>query len=83
MTKRREMMRNIQELDFVIIDIGLYLNNQPECEKALALFAKYQELQRCAKAEYEKEFGPLNYAGVDVNGGWSWIEKPWPWEVEE
>ena len=84
MNKRSEMLKKVQQLNFVMIDVGLYLNNQPDCPAALALFSKYQELHRQAKMKYEEAFGPLAYSGINAEkDGWSWIQKPWPWEVED
>lgn len=84
MSERSEMLKKVQQLNFVMLDVGLYLNNQPENPAALALFKKYQELHRQAKREFEDTYGPLNYDGINVErDGWSWIRKPWPWEVED
>lgn len=83
MNDRMEMMKQVQQLNFVLIDTGLFLNNQPDNPAALALFAKYQELYRMAKQEFEDMFGPISHAGVNSErDGWSWIGSPWPWEVE-
>lgn len=84
MSNRAEMLKKVQKLNFVMIDTGLYLNNQPENEAGQALFNKYQALHRQAKEEYENACGPLTYGGINVESdGWSWIKKPWPWEVED
>lgn len=84
MNSRTEMLKKVQQLNFVLIDAGLYLNNQPDSPAALALIQKYQELYRQALMEYEDNYGPLTYNGINVErDGWSWIQKPWPWEVED
>ena len=84
MSDRTEMLKKVQKLNFVMIDVGLYLNNQPDSPAALALFKKYQELHRQAKMDYEAAYGPLCYDGINAEkDGWSWLQKPWPWEVEE
>ena len=84
MTERSEMLKKVQQLNFVMIDAGLFLNNQPESPAALELFRKYQELHRKAKMEYEEAFGPLDYDGIRTErDGWSWIHRAWPWEVED
>ncbi len=84
MSDRTEMLKRVQQLNFVMIDTGLYLNNQPDSPAALALFAKYQELYRQAKKEFEDIYGPLCYDGIHVErDGWSWLQSPWPWEVED
>lgn len=84
MNSRTEMLKKVQQLNFVLIDAGLYLNNQPDSPAALALVQKYQELYRQALMEYEDTYGPLTYNGINIErDGWSWIQKPWPWEVED
>ena len=84
MTCREELLRKVQQLNFTMIELGLYLNNQPDCSEALNLYDKVQLMYREAKSEYEECYGPLTYDGVDTQkDGWSWIKKPWPWEVED
>jgi len=82
-TERIELLRQIQELNFAMIELGLYLNNQPDCENALDLYEKVSCLHADAKEKYEYAYGPLTYEGVDTKrDGWSWINGPWPWEGE-
>lgn len=82
--RRKEALRKVQQLNFAMIELGLYLNNQPECEKALDLYDKVKCMYQDAKERYETEFGPLNYEGVNTKkDGWSWINEPWPWEGED
>ncbi|MCB6991921.1 spore coat protein CotJB [bacterium 210820-DFI.6.37] len=84
MNQRTEMLKKVQQLNFVMIDAGLYLNNAPDTSAALALFQKYQMLYKEAKQEFEDRFGPLCYEGINIErDGWSWIQSPWPWEVED
>lgn len=81
---RNMLLKEIQQLNFMMIEAGLFLNNQPDCEEAKEAFSKYQCLHREARDEYEKCYGPLTYDGVNAErDGWSWIEGPWPWEVED
>ncbi|MDO4544521.1 MAG: spore coat protein CotJB [Bacillota bacterium] len=84
MTCRTELLRKIQQLNFTMIELGLYLNNQPDCCEAQALFDKTRDQYQAARAEYEDCYGPLTYSGVDTcEDGWSWINGPWPWEGED
>lgn len=83
MSERRELLRKIQQLNFMMVEAGLFLDNQYDCEEANETFAKYRKLYTEAKAEYEEKFGPLSYEGVNTKcDGWSWIRGPWPWEGE-
>lgn len=81
---RTKLLKKIQQYNFMMIEAGLFLNNQPCCEAAKEAFCQYQKLHAEAKAEYEACYGPLTYEGINVKGdGWSWINGPWPWEVED
>lgn len=80
---RTKTLRKIQQLNFAMIELGLYLNNQPKCYEALQLYDKVKLLHDDAKAQYEKCYGPLTLEGVNAKkDGWSWMEGPWPWEGE-
>ena len=79
---RQEMLRRVQALGFVVVDVGLYLNTHPNDTAALNFYSKYNALYEQAKEEFEESFGPLCMTNVEIEVGWSWIEKPWPWELE-
>ena len=82
--EKNELLRKIQQLNFAMIELGLYLNNQPGCEEALALYEKVCMMHADAKGRFEEIYGPLTYEGVNAEkDGWSWIDGPWPWEGEE
>lgn len=84
MNNRHTMMKKVQQTSFAMIEAGLYLNNQPDSPAALELFRQSQESYRKARQEYEEMYGPLTYDGVNTaKDGWSWIQGPWPWEVED
>ena len=75
---RREMMCEIQSLEFAINELALYLDTHPEDERALCLHRKYAKRARDLKDKYQRVYGPLtiNYPC----NKWRWLEEPWPWE---
>lgn len=75
---REEMITKIKELNFAVIELGLYLDTHPEDEKALCLHRRYAKELKELKDKYQKVYGPLtiNYPC----NKWRWIEEPWPWE---
>ena len=75
---RREMMQQIQSLNFAIIELGLYLDTHPEDQKALCLHNKYCKELDELEEQYQKAFGPLTIK-FPCNK-WRWLEEPWPWE---
>jgi spore coat protein JB len=79
---RNELMHTIQVLGFVLMDVGLYLDTHPKDKAALSFFNKYNYLYQGARAEYQKNYGPLTPAGTNDTNSWSWIDEPWPWQRE-
>ena len=75
---REEMLSKIKELNFAIIELGLYLDTHPDDEKALCLHRKYTKELKELKDKYQKVYGPLSiYFPCNK---WRWLEEPWPWE---
>ena len=35
-----------------------------------------------AMEKYASKFGPLQNDNVKCGCSWSWVETPWPWELE-
>lgn len=79
--EREKMLMEIRELDFSIIELGLYLDTHPEDQKALCLWRKYVKELKDLKDKYQKVYGPLSiYYPCNK---WRWLEEPWPWEGSE
>ena len=49
----------LQALEFVVLELGIYLDTHPEDMEAFQLFQQYAAMEKSAKAAYEKRFGPL------------------------
>ncbi len=83
MTERQKLMRKIQESAFVSHECVLYLDNHPNCKKALAKHAEAtRQLEEYTK-KYETAYGPLTASAANQNNGWSWTKGPWPWQCTE
>ncbi len=77
------MLRQIQQLSFVAVELQLYLDTHPEDQQALALFnSNHNELIQAVR-QYEQVYGPLLSYGYSPNmqKHWSWVDSPWPWEI--
>lgn len=80
---KERLFREIQKLDFAIVDAKLYLNTHPDDKRAMTYFDRHQRLHQMAVEVYEAHFGPLTTDGIDTRkDGWSWTEAPWPWQME-
>ena len=82
MDSQQELFRKIQTLEFVLYDTGLYLDTHPADQEALCYYHTYREMLAAAVDEYTACYGPLTMDAVLSKNKWTWIEKPWPWEVE-
>ena len=83
MNEQQQLMRTIQAECFACRDVALYLDSHPSCQNALAYYRKHQQLLEDAVKQYEEQFGPLVAASAAQTDTWTWIDGPWPWELEE
>ncbi len=79
---REAAMLELQQLGFVLVDLNLYLDNNPNDQEAIndynCAFQAYWE----KKNAYETQFGPLaNFGYCPASYPWSWVNEPWPWEM--
>lgn len=81
MDGRMELLRTIQILEFVMYDAALYLDTHPCDEAALNYFHHHKKMKDKAVAEYAACYGPLTMDTVESKNRWTWIDKPWPWEM--
>lgn len=81
---RNQMLLLIQQLQFVAVELQLYLDTHPEDQQALALFnSNHTELIQAVR-KYEQVYGPMLSFGYSPNMQkcWSWVDSPWPWEIK-
>lgn len=71
------LMRQIQELEFALIEARMYLDVYDSTDAAGYLEEKSDALAKACMM-YEREYGPLTITA----GASGWTETPWPWESE-
>ena len=81
---RMRMLKKLQMYDFVLLELGLFLNSHPEDSEALKKFHMYQKKAEEARMAYTEKYGPISYRDISESmTGWKWIDGPWPWEGAE
>jgi len=75
-------MRRVQTLDFALIETGLFLDSHPDDQAAMEYYHRLRDARTQAVSAYEEAFGPLTQMGVEGDR-WSWVDSPWPWEMED
>lgn len=75
---RSELLDEIRAINFTVIELGLYLDINPDDKKALCLHNENANKLRMLTDTYQKLYGPLSIE-CPCNK-WRWLEQPWPWE---
>lgn len=75
-------LEELQAVDFVIVELTLYLDTHPDDQDAVQQYNSYVQQRKKIKREFEKHFGSLTSFGYSYSRfPWDWKEAPWPWQV--
>ncbi|MBY0084596.1 spore coat protein CotJB [Brevibacillus sp. M2.1A] len=76
------LLEQLQAIDFVLVELNLYLDTHPTDQNALQQFNDLTEQRWVLANEYERLYGPLQNLGRSYSGyPWQWNDDPWPWQV--
>lgn len=79
--KREELLFNILQYKFAMVELNLYLDTNPMDGNMIQLYNQYLKEEKRLCEEYEKNYGPLTLDSKYMTGNkWDWIQSPWPWE---
>lgn len=77
-----QLMEQLQAVDFVLVELTLYLDTHPDDVEAINQFNHYAKERKQLKKVFESQFGPLlQYGNSYSNYPWNWNDSPWPWQV--
>lgn len=76
----QELLLQISQIQFVCVELNLYLDTHPEDEAAQKDFLSYARMLHELIETYEQQYGPLhNFGHSDTETG-SWVYSEWPWD---
>ena len=79
--KAQELLRQIAECEFTLIDINLYLDTHYGDERALADYNCYAQQLQVLKEKFVENYGPIeNFGNSTSEGSWKWRYQAWPWD---
>lgn len=81
-SEREDMLMQLQELNFALIDLGMYLDIYENDRECINLFNKYQKKEKELRKMFENKYGPLTFTSGVYTNTWTWDNGPWPWEVQ-
>ncbi|MGI5891820.1 MAG: spore coat protein CotJB [Bacillota bacterium] len=80
-TDREMLMKRLNELDFAIVEMTMYLDNHPNDRAALSRMQSIVQEQAKVYKEYTEKFGPIKSRDLQPGQGWLWAEENFPWDV--
>ena len=86
-SERCKLLDKITKLDFMALDLQLYLNTNPADLNAIEMYNSCIAGCQAAREKYEANYGPMTAfrsegAICDQTGEWAWNTGPWPWQAD-
>jgi len=79
--EQKNLLLEIMEYSFALVETNLYLDTHPSDEGALKLHNAYSQRYQELLSIYEAKYGPLRY--TQMSGcPWAYLNDPWPWEID-
>ncbi len=77
-------LAELQALEFVLVELGLYLDTHQGDSEAFELYKQYAAMEKEARIKYESANGPLFQTSTANSKNWGdWLSDPWPWNYPE
>ena len=80
MNEKERLMRELQALQFSLVDLAEFLDTHPDNAPALRMFKQLSAKAHEAKDRYEASFGSVTSGGSGNEDYWDWTATPFPWE---
>lgn len=77
--KREQLLIEIMKHNFLITDLGLYLDLHPDDKMIFNIFNESINDYKKLVDEYERIFGSLNLCDTS-DEKYDWIDDPWAWD---
>lgn len=76
------MLKDISIVDFVLVDLSLYLDTHPFDQEAMEYFNHYVRIKNKMSQDFSMRFFPLTLDQAESKKEWRWGAAPLPWEGE-
>ena len=80
MDEQSVLLEQLRACDFVLYDLGLFLDTHPSDENALKDFRTCADTSERLTKQYEMRYGPLMMKHGATETCWLWVNNPWPWD---
>jgi len=69
---REKMLREVMALEFMLIELNLYLNTHPYDQRALMIFTNTAQRHKMVRENFERMYGPLT---ADASRSFPWPKR--------
>lgn len=77
-----ELLEKLQALDFVLVELTLFLDTHPGDLASIQQFNQLTQERTQLANHFQQLYGPLQHFGRAYSKyPWEWKEAPWPWQV--
>lgn len=80
MNHKEQMLKDINVVDFTVIELALFLDTHPYDRNALEYYNHYNRIRTQLKKEFSKTYYPLTMELAECSQEWKWAMAPLPWE---
>lgn len=81
MNQKEQMLKDIGILDFVLVELTLYLDTHPCDRNAQEYFNHYSKIKMKMEKEFSQMYFPLRKDLAESGKEWRWGTAPAPWEA--
>lgn len=75
-----ELLMQISQIQFICIELNLYLDTHPDDEAAMRDYISYGNKLNELIGMYEERYGPIHGFGHSATETGSWVYSEWPWD---
>ena len=80
MSHKEQLLKDIGIVDFVLVELTLYLDTHTCDRNAMEYFNHYSKIKHQMEKEFSQKYFPLKKDLADSNKEWRWGAAPLPWE---
>lgn len=80
MNNKEQMLKDIGVVDFVLVELMLYLDTHPLDRSAMEYFNHYARIKNQMTKEFSMKYYPLTKEQAESSKEWRWGAAPLPWE---
>lgn len=78
---QEEALFNLNQIQFAMHDLNLYLDVYPNDKDIINKFSHYKNTYNTLLKQYQDQYGPINVNSVKDTAPFEWVNDNFPWEV--